>query len=87
MNKALGSIPRAQHLWTYDLYFILFIYVFIFVIMLGGDTLWHLCKFLQFIKYIVLECTPPPFTICILVYVFLSKPRNRHTATRHFAVG
>jgi hypothetical protein len=29
---------------------------------LDGGTLWHLQKFFQYIKHIILEFTPPPFS-------------------------
>jgi hypothetical protein len=29
-----------------------------FIVVLGGNTLWHLQNFLQCIKYIILELTP-----------------------------
>jgi hypothetical protein len=35
-----------------------FLFLFLFIVVLGGSTLWHLQKFLQCIKYITLEFTP-----------------------------
>jgi hypothetical protein len=31
--------------------------LFIFIVMLGGGTLWHLQKFLQYVKHIIFEFT------------------------------
>jgi hypothetical protein len=45
-----NSIPKEKKLFA----FILFIYF----IVLGGGTLWHLQKFFQCIKCIILEFTP-----------------------------
>jgi hypothetical protein len=50
--------------------FILFIY-FYFIVMLGGSTLWHLQKFLQYIKYISLESTLSNIFLYPLVPPFL----------------
>jgi hypothetical protein len=42
--------------------FILFyLFLFYFIVVLGRGTLWHLQRFLQYIKYILVEFTPPPF--------------------------
>jgi hypothetical protein len=38
----------------------LFKFFFSFIVVLGGDTLWHLQRFLQCINYIILEFIPPP---------------------------
>jgi hypothetical protein len=50
--------PPPEKTYFSLLPFILFLY-FLFVV-LGGGSLWHLQKFLQYIKYIRLEVTPPP---------------------------
>jgi hypothetical protein len=43
---------------------IYFFSLFVFIVVLGGGTLQNLQKFLQYIKYIILEFTPST----ILVY-------------------
>jgi hypothetical protein len=35
----------------------LFYFMFFFIVVLSGNTLWHLQTFLLCIKYIILECT------------------------------
>jgi hypothetical protein len=49
---------HERSLFIYLFYNIAFIYVFI--VWLGRGILWHLQKFLQCIKYIILGFTPSP---------------------------
>jgi hypothetical protein len=55
--------------WEHTWYAVSFWYadlissLFPFIVVLGGDTLWHLQRFLQCIKYIILEFTP--FTVLL----------------------
>jgi hypothetical protein len=45
--------------------------LFFFIVVLDGSTLWHLQKFLQCIKYIILNSRPPPLSFIPLSPPFL----------------
>jgi hypothetical protein len=48
----------AKGLSVLSLYIYVCIYIYIFFNCCAGDTLWHLLKFLQCIKYLILEFSP-----------------------------
>jgi hypothetical protein len=54
---------------------------FFFIIVLGGGTSWYLHKFLQYIKYIILEFPPPSFSF------IPSSPHSWNSFNRyHFSI-
>jgi hypothetical protein len=58
----INMVKKWLLFWNCVLFSMSIDFFLILFIVLGGGTLWHLQKFLQCIKYIILEFTPPPFS-------------------------
>jgi hypothetical protein len=58
----ISTHTHTQQRFKYWISDLSFFGLYFFIVVLGGGTLWHLQKFSQYIKYILLKCTLPLFS-------------------------